>query len=167
MSYERTPYMFNIENALFSIKKDKYNKYTIWEQFKGEYNKFYGETKPYSLTFISNSDPFYDKIFNNLEFRSDTYEWIDKENKWELSDKTFDTIQVENEYQNTGEVELNHVKDRLSNLKRKFRVWRIQIPRDKNGRDRIRNTWAKVKLTHKNPGNCKTELHDLMVHYFI
>ena len=169
-SYEGVPYMFNIEDSFYSIKDT-----SLWEQFKGDYNKFYDKEKPYSITYISNPEYAYDKIFNNIEFRADTYEWItkDKEGKdiepyWELSDKTFDTIQVENEYQNTGEVELTNTKNRPSKLKRKFRIWRVQIPRDmSNGRDRIRNTWAKIKLEHKNPGNCKTELHDLMVYYFI
>ena len=32
--------------------------------------------------------------------------------------------------------------------KKKFRIWRMNIPRDKdNPRQRIRNTWAKVKFT--------------------
>ena len=35
------------------------------------------------------------------------------------------------------------------NAKNKFRIWRANIPRDNsNNRDRIRNTWAKIKL-HK------------------
>jgi hypothetical protein len=157
MSYEETPYMFNIDNSFYAIKNNK-----IWEQFAGEYNSFYGETKPYSITVISNPDSFYDKIFNTVEFRADTWD-----NDILLNNVTFDTLEVWNEYQH-GKACLDNVLGRPSSLKKKFRVWRANIPRDMNNMiDRIRNTWAYVKLEHSNPNNYKTEFHDLMVHYFI
>lgn len=156
MSYEETPYMFNIDNSFYAIKNNK-----IWEQFAGDYNSFYGETKPYSITVISNPDSFYDKVFNTVEFRADTWD-NDK-----LLNTTFDTLEVWNEYQQ-GKSNLSNVLGKPSPLKRKFRVWRANIPRDiSNNRDRIRNTWAYIKLEHSNPSNYKTEFHDLMVHYFI
>lgn len=156
MSYEETPYMFNIDNSFYAIKNNK-----IWEQFTGDYNSFYGETKPYSITVISNPDSFYDKIFNTVEFRADTWD-NDK-----LLNSTFDTLEVWNEYQH-GKSNLTSIPGNPSPLKRKFRVWRANIPRDmSNMRDRIRNTWAYIKLEHSNPSNYKTEFHDLMVHYFI
>ena len=156
MSYEETPYMFNIDNSFYAIKNNK-----IWEQFAGDYNSFYGETKPYSVTVISNPNSFYDKIFNTVEFRADTWD-NDK-----LLNSTFDTLEVWNEYQH-GKSNLTNILGKPSPLKRKFRVWRANIPRDmSNMRDRIRNTWAYIKLEHSNPSNYKTEFHDLMVHYFI
>lgn len=157
MSYEETPYMFNIGNDFYAIKNNK-----IWKQFDGDYNSFYGETKPYSITVISNPDSFYDKIFNNIEFRADTWE-----GNTLLNNKTFDTLEVWNEYQH-GSCSLTNIKGFPSSLKKKFRIWRANIPRDiSNNRDRIRNTWAYIKLEHKNPSNYRTEFHDLMVHYFI
>lgn len=157
MSYEETPYMFNIDNSFYAIKNNK-----IWEQFAGDYNSFYGETKPYSITVISNPDSFYDKVFNTIEFRADTWS-----NNTLLNNITFDTLEVWNEYQRGIEYLIND-KGKPSPLKKKFRVWRANIPRDIiNNRDRIRNTWAYVKLEHSNPSNYKTEFHDLMVHYFI
>ena len=156
MSYEETPYMFNIDNSFYAIKNNK-----IWEQFAGDYNSFYGGTKPYSITVVSNPDSFYDKIFNTVEFRADTWD-NDK-----LLNSTFDTLEVWNEYQH-GKSNLTNILGKPSPLKRKFRVWRANIPRDiSNNRDRIRNTWAYIKLEHSNPSNYKTEFHDLMVHYFI
>ena len=156
MSYEETPYMFNIDNSFYAIKNNK-----VWEQFAGDYNSFYGETKPYSITVISNPDSFYDKVFNTVEFRADTWD-NDK-----LLNSTFDTLEVWNEYQ-YGKSNLTNILGKPSPLKRKFRVWRANIPRDiSNNRDRIRNTWAYIKLEHSNPSNYKTEFHDLMVHYFI
>lgn len=157
MNYEETPYMFNIDNSFYAIKNNK-----VWKQFAGDYNSFYGETKPYSITVISNPDSFYDKVFNNIEFRADTW---DEEGY--LTNITFDTLKVWNEYQ-CGITSLDNILGRPSSLKRKFRIWRANIPRDINNmRDRIRNTWAYVKLEHANPSNYKTEFYDLMVHYFI
>ena len=157
MSYEETPYMFNIDNSFYAIKNNK-----VWKQFAGDYNSFYGEIKPYSITVISNPDSFYDKVFNNIEFRADTWN-----NDTLLNNVTFDTLEVWNEYQH-GITSLSNVLGRPSALKKKFRVWRANIPRDmSNMRDRIRNTWAYVKLEHANPSNYRTEFHDLLVHYFI
>lgn len=60
----------------------------------------------------------------------------------------FDTVRVWNEYQDTGDVDLSFINDVPSNMKKKFRIWRMDIPRDiKDGRQRLRNTWSKVKFT--------------------
>jgi len=62
---------------------------------------------------------------------------------------------------------LINTKDKPSSLKRKFRVWRTLIPRDNiNSRDRIRGTWAYVKLAMNNPNTFRTQLYDLNVHFF-
>ena len=62
-----------------------------------------------------------------------------------------------------------------SPLKKKFRVWRANVPRfntDWNGvkannRDRIRNTWAYVKLSMNKENTDRMEFHDMIVHYFV
>ena len=102
-----------------------------------------------------------DKIFNNLEFRSDSW---DKNGK--LLNTTFDTLTVWNEYQQ-GISTLNNILGSPSNLKKKFRIWRANIPRDKsNGRDRMRNPWLYIKLSMEKKNVNKTILHDMIVHYF-
>ena len=54
-----------------------------------------------------------------------------------------------------------------SNLKKKFRIWRANIPRDKaNGSDRMRNPWLYIKLSMEEENVNKTVLHDMIVHYF-
>ena len=58
----------------------------------------------------------------------------------------------------------------VSNLQKKFRIWRANIPRSStNMRDRIRNPWINLKLTKvMNEANSyKTTLHDLIVYYHI
>lgn len=163
MSYEGTPYMFNIESDFYAIKGNK-----IWKQFAGDYNMFYGSYKPYSITVISNPNEPYDKIFNNLDWRSDCWDGNT------LLNETFDTLEVWTEYQK-GVVSLVNLKGRPSPLKKKFRVWRANIPRantnwngvQANNRDRIRNTWAYIKLSKNTENTNRMEFHDMIVHYFI
>jgi hypothetical protein len=88
MSYENIFPMFNVSNNLYSFKNNK-----LWKHFAGDYNMFYGEYKPYHVTFVANSNSNYDKIFNTIEFRADSWE----DNK--LVNTTFDTLKVWNEYQ--------------------------------------------------------------------
>ena len=156
MSYTDVDSMFNIGSDFYAIKNNK-----IWHNFEGEYNMFFGEFKPFSVTVVANGDEPLDKIFNNIEFRADSW------NGDTLTSSTFDTLDVWNEYQH-GTESLVNTKDKPSTLKRKFRVWRANIPRDNsNHRDRIRNTWAYVKLAQNTANTYKTELHDLNVQYFV
>lgn len=156
MSYEGVPAMFNIYSDYFAFKDNQ-----VWEQFAGDYNMFFGEYQPYSITFISNENPSIDKIFNNIEFRADSWN-----KNTLLHNETFDQLDVWNEYQK-GSTSLENIKGNPSPLKKKFRVWRANIPRDiSNKRDRIRNTWAYIKLSKLKPNTYRTEFHDVIVDYF-
>ena len=165
MSYGQVLGMFNIDSDFYAIKNGK-----IWEQFAGAYNYIFGEYCPYSVTFISNADESYDKIFNTVEFRADSWD-----NTLLTSNCAFDILEVWNEYQK-GVSYLNTLKNKPSPLKKKFRVWRANIPRAntdwngvpaKNKMDRIRNTWAYVKLSMNEENTDRMEFHDMIVHYFV
>ena len=164
MSYEKISSLFNVNSELYSFNNNK-----LWEQFGGDYNMFFGEYKPYSITVVANADEPNDKVFNTVEFRADSY---DGDNL--IYNKTFDTLDVYNEYQH-GKVTLNNIVGKPSSLKRKFRVWRANIPRantpingiTSNNRDRIRNTWAYIKLSTETPNTYRTVFHDMNIHYFI
>lgn len=169
MSYGKVLAMFNLDNKLYSIKGT-----TIWEHFAGDYNSFYGEYKPFSVTIVSNDSPTVDKIFNTIEYRADNWN-VDSNNKQILqSEDTFDTLEVWNEYQK-GVCNLKTEEVTPSALKKKFRIWRANIPRantDWNGvkankMDRIRNTWAYVKLSMNKENTDRMELHDIVVRYFV
>jgi hypothetical protein len=94
-----------------------------------------------------------------------------------MPEETFTSIRVWNEHQDTEEVQL-HLKGNVntygsdvnipSNIKKKFRTWRIQIPRDKKQgiRNRIRNPWTYIKLTRNTLPVYKHVLHDIIVDYF-
>ena len=147
--------MINIDNRFISYK----NNY-LWEFFKGDYNSFYDEIKPFYITWIANPEPMKDKVFNNLDFRSDTY------SNDTLLNRTFDTIEVWNEYQR-GKSKLSHIIGKPSSIKRKFRVWRAQIPRHNNTLQRIRNPWCYIKLSMENPSNYKTIFYDATLTYSV
>mgnify|MGYP003288282538 CR=1 FL=1 len=153
--------MFNIGTGFYSIKADSVGDQSIYQHSVGNYNEFYGEIKPYHLTIISNEDPQVDKVFTNLDYRAD---FFDSNNNY-LENESFDTLEVWNEYQR-GKETLKYSKFRPSNLKKKFRMWGANIPRDKKNKlDRMRNPWLYIKLSKEKPGTSKMELHDLVVKY--
>lgn len=158
-SYNNIDSMFNLGSDLYSIKNGK-----IWKHFSGDYNNFYGEYNPYSITIIENAEPFKDKVFNTLEFRADLS--IDGDYLNTNNSIPFDTLEVWNTYQK-GISSLEFNSTIPSNLKRKFKIWRTLIPRDlSNKRDRIRSPWAYFKLSKNYDTRVKTELHDLLINYF-
>nr|DAI06245.1 MAG TPA: stabilization protein [Crassvirales sp.] len=155
-SYENTPYFFNLSDKGIWVKNNN-----LWIHNEGNYNTFFGAYQPFSTTVIANPDAIVDKVFSTVEFRADSW---DTNNK--LLNTTFDTLKVWNEYQQ-GTASLENTKDKPSNLKRKFRIWRANIPRDKsNRRDRMRNPWLYLKLSMESENSNKTILHDMTVHYF-
>jgi hypothetical protein len=159
--YNDVKTMFNVETNFYSIKANSRGDQHIYVHSAGNYNEFYGEIKPYHLTIISNDDPQVDKVFTNLDYRAD---FFDSNNNY-LENESFDTLEVWNEYQR-GKETLKYYKFRPSNLKKKFRMWGANIPRDKKNKlDRMRNPWLYIKLSKENPGTSKMELHDLVVKY--
>ena len=171
MSYDEIPVMYNVVDKFYCVKQNYIN-----EMFAGEYNNFFGEYQGYDITFAANGKSgnedlsLLDKIYNNIDFRAD--KWSDALDSILSQESPFDYLRVWNEYQDTGEVLLIDKPNKTSILKKKFRVWRIQIPRDAhNRRDRIRNTWCKIKLgsspKYDNGNNGFIQLHDAVVQYFV
>lgn len=159
--YNDVETMFNMGTELYSIKADSGGSQAIYQHSIGNYNEFYGEIKPYHLTIISNEDPQVDKVFTTLDYRAD---FFDSDNNY-LENESFDTIKVWNEYQE-GEETLKYSKFKPSNLKKKFRMWGANIPRDKKNKlDRMRNPWLYIKLSKKDENSYKMELHDIVVKY--
>lgn len=160
-SYEHMPYFINLRDKGIAINTTEGGTiYRAWLHNEGNYNMFFDKYHPFYTTIIANPDMPVDKIFNNLEFRADSWDGST------LLNTTFDTLTTWNEYQ-TGTATLNNVLGRPSELKKKFRIWRANIPRaSSNGRDRMRNPWLYIKLSMENENTNKTVLHDMIVHYF-
>ena len=165
-SYEGMSFFTSLKGSGISFKDNNDGNFTAWLHNEGDYNMYYGSYKPFYTTVIANPNPITDKVFNNLEFRADSWEWNEETNKWDLLNDTFDTLTTWNEYQK-GTISLDNKMYKPSSLKRKFRIWRADIPRDKsNGRDRMRNPWLYIKLSKETENTSKTMLHDMVVSYF-
>ena len=174
-NYEGTPFMFNIWDKFIMVKNNK-----LWEYGAGDYNQFFGETKPYYTKFIANQDFLKEKIFTNLEFIADSY---DSDNNL-LYTIPYDYIKVsthldyDKSYQ-FGTTNLTEENCQPSSAKQKFRVWRTLLPRSistntvshrpnsphKFNKDRIRNPWLYLELGNNQGLNTKTNLHSLLVYY--
>nr|DAP62157.1 MAG TPA: stabilization protein [Crassvirales sp.] len=166
MSYSKA-IMFPIDNSFYSITSSN-GTTKLWENFKGNYNQFFDEIKLPRFTYICNEDVSYTKIFDTIEYRADVY---NKEGLL-IHNKSFDWIKAANEYQDTGEKTLSQARRTINDisLRKKFRVWRGQIPRQ--GRERIRNPWTSISLGFKKSLNENDNmfhfiLHDISTKYTI
>lgn len=154
----------------------------FWELGTGEYNMFFGEFKPYWLTLISNSYPTANKIYNTLAWR-DIVQDVSESTPVTKPFHTFDHLRVWTENQDTQPVVFNNSLSEnpsrqpisydaaISNLRKKFNVWRCQIPRDKiatnTARARISNPWCYIKLSREDFHIERHEIMDFEVNYFM
>lgn len=157
--YGSVLYWINLEDKSLQIYNDG-----IYEAYKGDYGTFKGKRNSFAvIEFIANGDFDSDKVFETIELTTSD---IAKINNWKADYYPFDTLEVSNEYQR-GKNEASS-----TNVKKKFRTWRWQIPRNnkKNedgiitNRDRIRNMWAKIRLS-KNY-NSPLSIYDINVAYY-
>lgn len=199
--YGDTPYFNNLQDVGIWIRKDG----SIWRHQAGNYCEFFDDYKPFWMTLIGNVEPTTDKTFTNLEFRA-TVEGEGNYNP--ITDKftptlPFSSLETWNDYQH-GYTDLSfklsaggfkhHDRDMSSSLKRKFRMWRCDIPRNnaeldkdrklgsqylyskdselgisryiKKPLDRMRNPWLYLKLCNTAINQSKVEIHDIMMTYF-
>ena len=164
VDYQDCYTLFNCSGSLLALS---YNTPEIYEMFEGQYNTTFNNVPiDYSVQYRVNPSPYTDKVFTNVEFIADC---SNVDNTLKVGYTPFDTIQAWNEYQDTLVKPLVFERNRPSNLKQKFRIWRADIPRDANsnwGRDRIRNPWINMTLSKKTDGaNYKLELHSMNVQY--
>lgn len=154
-------------NQFFTIDQTN-NK--VYEQYAGNYNVFFDNPVPYPSYIILdvNPEPIFDCVFDNINFKSEVYA-KDLSGKYTIDqpDKTLTGIRAYNDYQdsNTPTTVTPLVVGRNNNLRRKFRDWNALIPRD--GRERVRAPWIKLKLEFQNPNNYRLVLHDTNIYYTI
>lgn len=149
--YGSTLYWVNLSNRSFQFCNSG-----LFEGHKGSYGVFNGLTKNNAtIEFIVNGEFDSDKIFETVELTTSDTANI---NNWKANYYPFDTLEISNEYQEGKNVAS------ATTVKKKFRTWRWQIPRNNNSRDRIRNMWAKIKLS-KNY-NSPLSIYDINVAYY-
>ena len=152
--YDYLPSMYISRGDNFITTSPNVN--SIYKQYDGEYNNFYGVTYPSYVIFNVNPEPHLDCVFDNINFKSEVYlNDIDEE------DKTLTHIQAYNDYQDSTLIPLT--VGRNNNLRRKFRDWSALIPRQ--NRNRIRGPYIKLKLVFENTSNYKMILHDVNIYY--
>lgn len=165
MPYRSTSMIENFNGHLVTERNG-----SLWYMQEGEYNNFYGNYEDYSMQYRITPDPYGDKIFTNIEYRSDMFD-----GDTEVPFDTFDTLTAETEYQH-GQIKIVSNTLHPSSAKKKFRIWRVNIPRDaKNGDsnpyglNRIRNPWINLTLTKKvlsGDEGRRNIFHDLTVYYY-
>lgn len=180
-SYENIPYMFNVWDKFISLQpttvgigEQERPIVKLWANYEGDYNKFYGENKPYHITYAINPEFNTDKIFEILEYRADAFN-----NDGTLEpNPLFNKLDVWNEYQSSTAILLDsntHLP--TNNLRGRFRMWRVNIPRVTNILnnpavnnlrphipDRMRGTNMFLKLESDGVVNKKNILHDIIVY---
>ena len=162
--YKDIHLLFNLNGKSLLLKQTD-NYVTAKELFAGEY------TNDYFTTYKINPEPLTDKIFTNVEFIADVFKdnsVIDSNDvKINVNKYPFDVLEVWNEYQK-GITNIPGIKYRYPNASKKFRICRIDVPRDSsNGRDRIRNPWMYLKLSKNSiNGSTKMVFHNLLVKYY-
>ena len=179
--------MANVEDRFVSHKEHK-----MWLQNEGLYCNFFGFPYDYWVQYRVTPDPYLDKIWTNIDYRADFYEVLNSDGVssvpeeylingdayGDLSDtykewETFTDYKVWNEYQTTGFTDFTHDYFDRDDVRKKFRIWRLAIPRalregtNRHGMDRIRNPWINLLFRKSDvDGRYLMQLHDIVVKYF-
>lgn len=107
---------------------------TFWKKNSINDTKFFGNNSPIEIQLHCNPEPTLDKTFCVVEYRMDCFD----ENNAYLPDVSFDTFRAWNEYQDTLETTLKYKPNQhgpvyskvyATRLRKKFRIWRIDVPR--------------------------------------
>ena len=156
--YDYIPSIYISRGDHFITTHPDINK--IYKQYAGEYNKFYDVYYPSSVTLNVNPEPTQDCVFDNINFKSDV-----TLNNVDQVDKTITGIRAYNDYQdsNSPTTVTQIIIGRNNNARRKFRDWNVLVPRQ--GRNRIRAPYIKLKVQFDNTSNYKLILHNMNVFY--
>jgi hypothetical protein len=156
--YDYLPSMYISKGQYFITTNP--NLKSIYRQYEGNYNNFYGQNYPSYIILNVNPEANMDTVFDNIMYKSEVYL-----NDIDQPDKTLTDVRLYSEYQNSGLIPLT--VGRNSNLRRKFRDWNVILPRNQNSRERIRNPWVKLVLQFDNTSNYKLILHDVIISYSV
>lgn len=139
-SYD-SPLFVSYGELTYCIDKD--NLDTLYLNFAGEYNKFFGRQEDSFIEFIFNPEPLVECVLNNMSVKLNDSYGVD------TNTAIWDSIQVRNDYQDSGIVPLVN----RANYRKLSRITNITFPRNKNTRDRMRDTWHHITLRTDNVKN--------------
>lgn len=154
--YSFTPVMY-INDKRVMLTPDWKDSTEFYRHNTGKYGVFYGDSPKESLIeVVVNKDPQITKAFTNIDFMSECYDV----NNQDVYNAGPSTLEVSNEYQSTNVITLT-VPERM---RRRFRTWRIVIPRDSQGA-RIRGPYCNVEIAFDNSKNYRFILNDINTYY--
>jgi hypothetical protein len=133
------------------------NNTQVWEHFRGIKNHFYGTHYPSTIEFNVAPQGGRDVVFNNASYKMEMTSPL----LVDLPNTGLTKVRVYNDYQDSGEITLT-LRD---NMFKKFRHWKINLPRHAGSRDRIRNPWSFIEFTFDNESGNNMVLHDMTIHY--
>ena len=175
--YRSVLMMTNVRDKFVS-----FNRHALWLQNEGLYCNFFGQQYDAWSEYRVTPEPYSDKVWTNLEYRTDFYRILDStgealapENEFTSDEyyqpnETYDYMRFWNEYQTTADEEHYDFSP-----EKKFRLWRLQIPRaikegkNKFGLDRIRNPWMNLIFKKRYDDTNNTDLmqiHDITAIYY-
>ena len=168
MDYLGSTHIINLggKSLIMGNKQSKF-----YEMFKGDYGiGLDGNSMDYSIEYVLNPEPMVDKIFTNVELTADVVnpnQNVHSPYSQSADGIPFDKLYIWNDYQR-GELDLE--KEFKGTLSKRFKSWRIQIPRAENSKfkhDRIRSPWAHLTL-YKSCGNNTNKMvfNNLTVKYY-
>ena len=140
---------------LLSVNPDNLSE--GWLSHEGEKNNFYGTVYDSEIHIIINPAADITCIMDSIQYKGEMFI-----NDVDQSNITLDTLQVLNDHQDSGVINLVVGE----NVVRKFRSWRMNVPRDTKPNDpRIRDYYMKVILKHNPSNNERMVLHDIITGY--
>lgn len=180
--YQGITSMFSLGDKTFVTKGN-----CLFSQREGDYNYFFpipetvevdgvSETvipdtyyKPFYIQVLANQDPLNDKTYTSIEYtmvgsNDAAMSEATDENEKLLPLDSFDKLNVNTSYQE-GSLNLQALRFKPSNLKRKFRLWRTDIPRATGSMDRMRDLWMKAKLSKITPNTNKYRINNINISY--
>lgn len=197
--YQKTDAMFALEGHVITAAKDRrFNPApgiilndNLWlhRANKETSCSFYGKQYPFWVEIICNSnnqgsDYGFSKIFDNMSWRSDAWQWS-SDGSWVYQPFiTVTELYGKDDYQTFRQVFTNTYPDGKQtshpsmplNLRKKFKVWYTTLPRSEEsksearptGVDRICDTWCHITLmADTSVSHYRHILHDISVTYFI
>lgn len=129
-SYNSIEDVFSLNGRTYLFKKTISPSSTyqnLWQRNAQDNSVFFSIQQNVEVEIVANPEPTVDKTFTNIEYRADGFK-----NNIYSPNASFNSLRVQNEYQDTGVVSLENIKDKPSNLKKKFRMWHVDIPRSIN-----------------------------------
>ncbi len=170
--YSHTPKIY-ITNHKDFLSCNPNSLQTIYLHNYGDYGNFYGAYKISDIEFFVNKYPESTKVFTNFMLQTEVQNGttlVDTDRGLTPVEETFNLLDVSTDHQNNS---INLVSG--TNIKRKFRSWKLEVPRHSVNAAYVSNgffaklmdKYMKVKFSFTNNGNKRFILHSIFTFFKI